>query len=1077
MGDEALESIITVISNQHGGGGAHDMDLIGQIIVHGDLVNKEDIKTDANVTYGIVDSYADVVEALDPKGDEKITIVDGVEYKGYDTRTPSEGATKATNNGMGTENTGAVTGDPAGAFGNTNFSEDMLESPPHDEGPTLTRDPFNPLGFEDAPDYTITGNAGANTLGQPEADAPEGLPGALGFWSFAEGDEGAYSDARGGGEVKAYTLYENQALLNTDATTTGPDGSPDGALYFNGEDNFAFLDHDASMNFSQGTIAMWVRPDDLGEKSMFVTKDHSGTVDGGHFRLGHTADGGLFLRMAEGDGGSNKAWTTGEILTEGDWTHLAVSFTDDGVTVYLNGDAVSDRAWSAVEGDVATPGAYSEAYLIQNDEPWVFGADSYKANLNDTAQEFALDDEDLRHEFEGGIADFGVWGGFTSEDALDADQVADLFENGPGAALTSSSGPAPMLAGNDVISGMGGNDTIDGGAGDDTLDGGSGNDNIQGGYGDDHVIGGSGNDTLNGGRGNDLLEGGSGDDVLISGGDAGEQRAGQLVLDDPSRPDGNSIDYEYLKLVDWIDQEIEADDVLIGGEGRDTFQFETYINGKKDIILEHVNDDRTIDWMGVAGENTYIHDHWVDGIGIDVIGDYNADEDKISIKGHTTQIKVDYKTIDTDGDGVADDAVSLITLYSQQGAGGGAHDEDYLGYIVVHGDRVEEGDIETNAKVAYGMVETVDELHEALAPTGDTKKIDLGGEDLHHGYDTRDVEGDPVGNSPWEYSSNDWYNSGALDLDSAIPDGLEAPNVLLAHEGGDLDAENGPIEIPHTDAQATGEGTWSFTFTADDPGNGENQALLSKDHSGFGDGGHMKAYITASGVLKVRFQGEEGEKYLYDSGTKIAAGEENHVAFTFEADEIGLYLNGELLDADTGFPEGMSGNSEDLVLGASTRTRMGDNDNLDWEFAGEIGNVLLLDRALEEVEITFLAENGGNLSALDPVYAKAADTERDDENEEDDAPVDEEEEAPEETPVAAPADDGVGAILSKLFDILLSIFGLGGSGSRPSESYTEELEEIEILLTDFLPPRGLMEDDVPQDDDDVDPETDLLDAA
>ncbi|MBT8414544.1 MAG: hypothetical protein KJO30_09470, partial [Boseongicola sp.] len=646
---------------------------------------------------------------------------------------------------------------------------------------------------------------------------------------------------------------------------------------------------------------------------------------------------------------------------------------------------------------------------------------------------------------------------------------------GPGAALTNPSGPAPMAAGDDMISGLGGNDTIDGGAGDDTLDGGSGNDDIEGGYGDDHLIGGSGNDTLNGGRGNDLLEGGSGDDVLISGGDAGEQRAGQLVLDDPSRPDGNSIDYDYLKLFDWVDQEIEADDVLIGGEGNDTFQFETYINAKKDIILEHVNDDRTIDWMGVAGENTYIHDHWVDGIGIDVIGDFNADEDTISIKGHTTQIEVDYKTIDTDGDGLDDDAVSVITLYSQQGAGGGAHDEDYLGYIVVHGDRVEEGDIETDAKVAYGIVDTVDDLQEALAPTGDTKKIDLGGEDLHHGYDTRDVEGDPVGESPWLYSSNDWYNSGELDLDSAIPAGLEAPNVLLAHEGGEFDAENGPIEIPHTDAQATGEGTWSFTFTADDPGNGENQALLSKDHSGFGEGGHMTAYITGNGVLKVRFQGEDGEKFLYDSGTKIAAGEDNHLAFTFEGDEIGLYLNGELVDADTGFPDGMSGNTEDLVLGASTRTRMGENDNLDWEFEGEIGNVLLLDRALEEVEITFLSENGGDLSALDPIYAKALEEEQ---NEEDETPLEDEDEDETPDPIDEPAeeDDGVGAIFTKLLDILMSIFGLGGSGSRPSESYAEELEEIEILLTDFLPPRGMMDEEMPQEDD-LDPEEDLLDAA
>ncbi|MGI9390912.1 MAG: LamG-like jellyroll fold domain-containing protein, partial [Boseongicola sp.] len=972
MGDEALESIITVISNQHGGGGAHDMDLIGQVIVHGDLVEKDDIQTDANVTYGIVEGYDDVAEALFPKGEEKITIVDGVEYKGYDTRTPSDGATKATNNGMGTENTGPVTGDPFGAFSG-HLEDGMLASGSDGEdGYDETRFPFEQLEIVDVAGQDITGTGGNDRLAPDSPAEPAGLPGALGYWSFGNEVDGAYDDLRGeGGAVKSYTLYENQALLNTGATTEGPGGAGDTALYFNGEDSFAFLDHDPSMSVTQGTIAMWVRPDDLGEKSMFVTKDHTGAQDGGHFRLGHTENGGLFLRMAEGDGGQNHAWQTGTVLTQGDWAHLAVSFTEDGVTVYLDGAAVSNGSWSAVEGDVATPGVYTEAYLLQNEEPWVFGADQYKAEHNDTAQEFATDDEDLRHEFEGGIADFGVWGGFTPEDALNAAEINDLMTNGPGAALTNPSGPAPMLAGDDTISGLGGNDGIDGRAGDDLLDGGAGNDVIEGGYGDDHLIGGTGNDTLDGGRGSDLLEGGDGDDVLLSRADTGEQRAGQLVLEDPSRPDGNSIDYDYLKLFDWVDQEIVGDDVLVGGGGADHFKFETLINGKKDILLDNTNDDRTIDWtmMGVAGENKYIHDHWVDGLGIDVIADYNkAEGDTISVIGHTTNVEVDYHTVDTDGDGVDDSTVSVITAYSQQGNGGGAHDEDYLGYIVVYGDRVEEGDVETNAGVHYGIVDTIDEIQEAVAPTGETKWIELEDGTMHLGYDTRDVDGDPVGTSPWEYSSNDWFNNGEVDLASSLPEGLEKPDTLLAHDGGEFGGQNDPVEIEHDAGQAASEGTWAFNFTAYNPGNDQNQALISKDHSGFEDGGHLTAYINTHGVLKVRFQSQTEDKYLYDWDVRIEEDQEYHFAFTFDDSEIALYLDGALVDADTGFAGGMTGNEEDLVLGASTRTRWEDDDNLQWHFDGEIENLLLLDRPLEEIEILFLSENGNDLDALNPIY-------------------------------------------------------------------------------------------------------------
>lgn len=1113
MGDDALESIITVISRQNNGG-AHAMDLVGQVIVHGDLVEKEDIQTDAGVTYGLFESYVDVAEGLAPKGEEKVTVIDGIEYKGYDTRTASAGANNDTNNGMGTENLGAVTGDPFGAFNKAHFDESMLAAGAGDEESYVeTRAPFDQLGMVEGTGEEITGTAGNDDLGQAEEAEPTGMPGALGFWSMGNGVDGAYTDLRddGGAAIKSYTLYENQALLNTDATVDGPNGGS--AMYFNGADSFAFLEHENEMAFTQGTIAMWVRPDDLGEKSMFVTKDHSGPEEGSHFRLGHTDDGGLFLRSADLYK-TNHAWETGPLLTEGEWAHISVNFTGDGVTVYLNGTAVPDNAWTAVEGGDATPGSQGEAMLLQNEEPWVFGADQYKAELNDTAQEFATDNEDLRNAFEGAIADFGVWGGFTEGDVLTEGEINTLMTSGPGEALTNPSGIEAMVAANDTIEGLGGNDIIDGGAGDDSLDGGDGNDTILGGYGDDELIGGEGNDSLDGGRGSDLLMGGEGDDVLMSRADAGEDRAGQLVLDDPSRPTGGSIDPEYLKLVDWIDQAIVGDDVLVGGGGADHFKFETLINAKKDLIAKHTNDDGTINWgmNGVAGENKYIHDHWVDTLGIDVIADFNkAEGDKITVIGHTTQIKIDYHTIDTDGDGIDDDAVSVITAYSQQGNGGGAHDEDYLGYIVVYGDKVEEGDVEIDAMTNYGVVDTIDEIQEAVAPTGETKWTDLDGDGVaeHLGYDSRDVDGDPIGTSPWAYSSNKWYNGGEIDLASVLPEGLEAANVLIYYDTGTFGGTDQPYEMPHTDEQATDEGTFSFAFRADNPGNGQNQALFSKDHSGFGTGGHLTAYITGNGHLKVRFQDENSEKYLVDWQTKIEANEDYHFAFTFDEDEIGLYLNGELLDADTGFAGGMEGNEEDLVIGGSTRTRVDEDDNIEWHFDGEIEHFAMLDRPLEEIEILFLAENAGDLDALGALYGDPVPPSEDDkeeeidedetdddasdedddatdeeddgedgeeedegeeedgdeddtdgesddgdngEEEEDDGNTDEEEddsEGDDETPPsAAEEESGFGAIFNNIISIFLSLFGLGGDDDDAQPTNPTD-DEIEGAVTDI----------------------------
>ncbi|MEZ0209753.1 MAG: beta strand repeat-containing protein, partial [Methylophilus sp.] len=67
-------------------------------------------------------------------------------------------------------------------------------------------------------------------------------------------------------------------------------------------------------------------------------------------------------------------------------------------------------------------------------------------------------------------------------------------------------------SGNDIIYGYAGNDDINGGAGNDILRGGAGSDTLNGGNGNDILIGGKGNDTLTGGAGVDVFKWDSGDE-------------------------------------------------------------------------------------------------------------------------------------------------------------------------------------------------------------------------------------------------------------------------------------------------------------------------------------------------------------------------------------------------------------------------------------------------------------------------------------------------------------------------------------------------------------------------------------
>ena len=73
-----------------------------------------------------------------------------------------------------------------------------------------------------------------------------------------------------------------------------------------------------------------------------------------------------------------------------------MSFTEDGITVYADGVAIPDYAWYRDEGNLDSPAQASEAYLLQNQEPWILGADTSGTKHNDTPAEFATDDEPSR---------------------------------------------------------------------------------------------------------------------------------------------------------------------------------------------------------------------------------------------------------------------------------------------------------------------------------------------------------------------------------------------------------------------------------------------------------------------------------------------------------------------------------------------------------------------------------------------------------------------------------------------------------------------------------------------------------
>ncbi|MGD1899306.1 MAG: hypothetical protein ACFB16_20455 [Phormidesmis sp.] len=183
--------------------------------------------------------------------------------------------------------------------------------------------------------------------------------------------------------------------------------------------------------------------------------------------------------------------------------------------------------------------------------------------------------------------------------------------------------------------------------------------------GNDVLKGRSGDDVISARNGSDKLRGRGGDDILITYSDYGEPSVlGKQVVNQ--------------------DEPLTAsNDRLRGGAGADTFMWGIEIDAKPKFLEKHTQSDGRINGANnaLAGENNNSHDHWVEGIGNDVVADLNLEEgDKIVIQGHTVE---NYK-IEKKGNSY------FLNLRSNQGNAdqanpNGAHDGDLLGTIKLRG--------------------------------------------------------------------------------------------------------------------------------------------------------------------------------------------------------------------------------------------------------------------------------------------------------------------------------------------------------------------------------------------------------
>ena len=166
-----------------------------------------------------------------------------------------------------------------------------------------------------------------------------------------------------------------------------------------------------------------------------------------------------------------------------------------------------------------------------------------------------------------------------------------------------------------------------------------------------------------------------------------------------------------------------------------------------------------------------------------------------------------------------------------------------------------------------------------------------------------------------------------------------------------FDGQSGCVVIWHRDELLLEQGTVVCWLRADDTT--RPQGLLSKDASGFCDGGHLTLSI-ANGHVVARLQSTT-ESYELREGIEKARWA--HVACTFGTDGLRLYVNGIIVGTNEyagglGATSGGSGNHEPLVFGASTMTSLsGSETPLSDFFQGSLDEVAIFARQLAADEI------------------------------------------------------------------------------------------------------------------------------
>ena len=202
------------------------------------------------------------------------------------------------------------------------------------------------------------------------------------------------------------------------------------------------------------------------------------------------------------------------------------------------------------------------------------------------------------------------------------------------------------------------------------------------------------------------------------------------------------------------------------------------------------------------------------------------------------------------------------------------------------------------------------------------------------------------------------FLTGCTALEVSSPADRQVRSETLA-DFYNFDGLDDYVEIAHSNDDLRDTGALTLWFRADDLGG--NQALFSKDSSGFGTGGHLTVGLKGDSI-QVRLQSANVSEYIQSPAGSVTAGDWHYLAFTWGPNRMKLYLDGKFAGSDSytgglGRNSGGRGNFEPITLGAS-QSNSGNlvADKLNHFFAGSIKGVTIHDTALSAGSVAMLYE-------------------------------------------------------------------------------------------------------------------------